>query len=243
VRRAVATQDGQANCPAILVCNDERRMMSASAEEPPIDAAGRLAFMRVHMRPYWFSSEAGGIYLATRGDADANARIFNEFLRRVPETAAAKEMRDRWAILQNLMIDDLIAFFATAKLPLGHHELENYHLAEAVDGKLAFDMHGHAPIELPPSPRFSFVVTDEHLRLIPRMNTRMWQNVIEIMDAKRPYGDMSNYYVDMADALGEGPLPRDHDNELQLTRMQEDRYLDLHRSMLFAVQAFWVHAR
>ncbi|SHJ31619.1 hypothetical protein SAMN05444159_0286 [Bradyrhizobium lablabi] len=218
-------------------------MMSASAEEPLIDTAGRLAFMRQHMRPYWFSSEAGGIYLATSGDVDANARIFNEFLRRVPETAAATEMRDRWAILQNLMVDDLTRFFATAKLPPGQYELDNYHLAEAVDGKLAFDMHGHAPIELPPSRLISFVVTNEHLRLIPRMNTRMWQNLVEIMDAKRPYGDMSNYYVDIADALGESPLPRDHDNQLQLTRTQEDRYLDLHRSMLFAVQAFWLHAR
>jgi hypothetical protein len=217
--------------------------MSASAEEPLVDAAGRLAFMRAHMRPYWFSSEAGGIYLATSGDADANVRIFNEFLRRVPETAAAKEMRERWAILQNLIVDDLTAFFATARLAPGRYELDNYHLAGAVDGKLAFDMHGRAPIELAPSPRFSFAVTNDHLRLIPRMNTRMWQNLIEIMDAKRPYGDMSNYYIDMADALGESPLPRDRDNKLQLTGAQEDRYLDLHRSMLFAVQAFWVHAR
>jgi hypothetical protein len=217
--------------------------MSASAEEPLIDTAGRLAFMRAHMRPYWFASEAGGICLATGADDEANAGIFNEFLRRVPETATAKEMRERWAILQNIMVDDLIAFFATAKLPPGHYELENYHLAEAADGGLAFDMHGHAPIELPPSPRFTFVVTSEHVRLIARMNTRIWQNVIEIMDAKRPYGDMSYYYIDMANALGEAPLPRDRDNKLQLTRPQEERYLDLHRSMLFAVQAFWVHAR
>lgn len=217
--------------------------MFSSAEEPLIDAAGRLAFMRMHMCPYWFPSEAGGIFLATSGDAEAHARIFNEFLRRVPETATAKEMRDRWAILNDLIIADLTAFFATAGLPPDRYELDNYHLAEAVDGKLAFDTHGHTQIELPPARQFSFVVTSEHLRLIPRMNTRMWQNVIEIMDAKRPYGDMSYYYIDMADALGESPLPRDHNNEPQLTRTQEDRYLDLHRSMLFAVQAFWVHAR
>jgi hypothetical protein len=194
------------------------------------------------MRPYWFSSEAGGILLSTGADGEAHARIFHEFLRRVPETAAAKEMRDRWGILNNLIVADLIKFFATAKLPVGSYELDNYLLAEAVDGKLAFDMHGHAPIELPPLPRFSFAVTSEHLRLIPRMNTRMWENVIEIMDAKRPYGDRSNYYLDMADALGENPLSPDHEGKLQLNRKHEDRYLDLHRSMLFAVQAFWFFA-
>ena len=75
------------------------------------------------------------------------------------------------------------------------------------------------------------------------MNTRMWQNVIEIMDAKRPYGDMRYYYIDMAEALGDGPLPRNKDDQPDPTPEQEKRYLDLHRSMLFAVQAFWVHAQ
>jgi hypothetical protein len=42
----------------------------------------------------------------------------------------------------------------------------------------------------------------------------------------------------MADALGESPLSRDRDDRLQLTRTREDRYLDLHRNMLFAVQVF-----
>jgi hypothetical protein len=218
------------------------RLMSDRTEEPLADGTARLAFMRAHVRPYWFGSEAGGICLATGADDDTHARIFNELLRRVPDTAAATEMRDRWAILQNLIVDDLMVFFSSAGFAPGRYELDNYHLAVAVDGKIPFDTHGDAPIELPPSPRFSFVVTDEHLRMIPRMNTRMWQNVIEIMDAKRPYGS-TGYFVDMADAFGESPLPHDHEDNLQLTRQQEDRYLDLHRNMLFAVQAFWTYAR
>ena len=199
--------------------------------------------MRAHMRPYWFGSEAGGIYLATGATDDENARIFQEFLRRVPETSTTEIMRERWAILQRLIIDDLTAFFATAHLAPASYELDNYHLAVAVDGRIAFDTHGNPPIELPSQQRFAFDVTTEHLKLIPRTNTRMWENVIEIMDAKRPYGDMSFYPIDMADALGEGPLPRDGNGAIAITAEQDQRYIGLHRSMLFAVQAFWIYAR
>lgn len=218
-------------------------MAPGTAEQSFVDCASRIAFMRAHLRPYWFGSEAGGICLASGADDDSNARIFNEFLRRVPETAVTDVMRERWAILQALVIDDLVAFFATARLAPGSYELDNYHLAQAVDGKIAFDTHGHAPTVLPPQPRFLFAVTDAHLKLVRHMNTRMWQNVIEIADAKRPYGDMSSYPIDMAEALGEGPLPRDSRGEVALTAEQDGRYIDLHRSMLFAVQAFWTYAQ
>ena len=176
--------------------------------------------------------------LGTGGDTDLSANIYNEFLRRVPETSATDAIRERWSILRKLIIDDLTAFFATATLQPGRYELDNYHLAEARDGRIPFNTHGDAPIELPREDRFSFEVTAEQLRLIPRMNTRMWESVIEIMDAKRPYGDMMYYPIDMADALGEGSLPRDGDDNIVLTSPQEMRFVDLHRSMLFAVQAF-----
>ena len=215
----------------------------ATPEQPLTGSASRLAFMRAHMRPYWFGSEAGGICLATGATDDVNARIFEEFLRRIPETSATDVMRERWAILQRLVIDDLTAFFATARLPPGSYELDNYNLAVAIDGKIAFDTHGNPPTALPSQQQFTFEVTAAHLKLIPRMNTRMWENVIEIMDAKRPYGDMSFYPIDMAGALGEGPLPRDGNGEIAITAEQDQRYIDLHRSMLFAVQAFWTYAQ
>jgi hypothetical protein len=217
--------------------------MTATAEQPLADAASRIAFMRAHMRPYWFGSEAGGMYLGTGGDDDLNAKIYTDFLRRVPETSVTEVMRERWSILQTLIIDDLAVFFTTATLQPGRYELDNYHLAQAKDGKIQFSTHGDEPTELPREDRFSFEVTAEQLRLIPRMNIRMWENVIEIMDAKRPYGDMTYYPIDMADALGEGPLPRDGSDNVVLTPQQEKRFVDLHRSMLFAVQAFWTYAR
>jgi hypothetical protein len=66
--------------------------------------------------------------------------------------------------------------------------------------------------------------------------------IIELMDMKRPYGDMTYYFLDMADALGEPPV-RDADDEPEFPPQQTERYLQLHREMLFAAQAFWRYAR
>jgi hypothetical protein len=96
---------------------------------------------------------------------------------------------------------------------------------------------------MPNERQFTFTLTREHLLLIRHMNTRMWENFIEIMDAKRPYGNMGYYFIDMAAALGEPPLPRDKNNDVQPTPQQAARYVQLHRDMLFAVQAFWTYAQ
>jgi hypothetical protein len=63
------------------------------------------------------------------------------------------------------------------------------------------------------------------------------------MDMKRPYGDMTYYFIDMADALDEPLPPRDAHNRLEFTPQQIERYVQLHREMLFAAQAFWRYAQ
>jgi hypothetical protein len=102
---------------------------------------------------------------------------------------------------------------------------------------------GDLPILLPAERVFTFTVTDEHLKLLRHLNTREWQGIVELMDMKRPYGDMTYYFIDMATALGEPPPPRDADDEPEFTPQQIERYLQLHREMLFAAQAFWRYAQ
>jgi hypothetical protein len=46
----------------------------------------------------------------------------------------------------------------------------------------------------------------------------------------------------MAEALGEPPPPRDAHDQPEFTPQQIERYLQLHREMLFAAQAFWRYA-
>jgi hypothetical protein len=205
------------------------------------NSASRLVELRKHIRPYWSPSEAGGIVLFT-GQDDEDERFFRALASKVPQLAQIISEGERLAKLTRIIVSDVRAFLAAGKLAPGPYQLDNYHLEYARDGKLAFNTHGDPPIALPAERLFSFTVRDEHLKLLRHLNTREWNGIIELMDMKRPYGDMSYYFLDMAAALGEPP-PRNADDKPEFTLQQIERYLQLHREMLFASQAFWRYAR
>jgi hypothetical protein len=207
--------------------------VATKAKQDLTDAASRLAYMRKHMRPYWDATEMGGIFLLPSMDEDKIATFFQDLQARIPAGPP-----DMYAMLS----DEIAEFFAKAKLEPGEYQLENYHTEYARDGKLVFDSNGNAETVLPPGNVFTFTVTGEHLRLLRHMNTRSWYNYIELMDPKRPYGNMTYFYLDMSEALGEPRPPRDADNRPAYTKEQIGRFLKLHREMLFCVQAFWAYA-
>jgi|WetSurMetagenome_2_1015567.scaffolds.fasta_scaffold638839_2 hypothetical protein len=103
----------------------------------------------------------------------------------------------------------------------------------------------YKPYKWPDTNTFIFNFTEDHLKLMDVMHTRDWEGYIEVMDPKRPYGDMSHdaVYFDMAFALGEGPSPTDIDVNQDLPKAQTKHYDRLHQEMLFAVQAFWRYAK
>jgi hypothetical protein len=205
-------------------------------------STSRLAELRKHMRPYWSPGEAGGIVLLTGLD-DQNEHFFKALAARVPQLAQIVP-EDEWlAKLARTLARDVRAFLAAGKLAPGPYQLDNYHLDHARNGELIFNADGDPPIVLPAGRIFTFTVTDEHLKLLRHLNTREWQGIIELMDMKRPYGDMTYYFIDMAAALGEPPPPRDADDEPEFTPQQIEHYLQLHREMLFAAQAFWRYAQ
>ncbi|SHL83526.1 hypothetical protein SAMN05444159_6945 [Bradyrhizobium lablabi] len=211
------------------------------------DSVGRVAEMRKHLRPYWYHAEVGGIVLVTGMGTHRDEGFFRAMAAGVPEVARLAQDEQQLKILE-LLSDDVRAFLASAKLAPGPYQLDNYHLEEAPDRKLKFNSYGEAPIELPAERTFVFAVTEEHLKLLRHLNaresfnTREWYGFLELMDVKRPYGDMAYYFIDMADALGEPLPPRDADNRPQFTPQQIERYVRLHKEMLFAAQAFWSYA-
>jgi hypothetical protein len=203
---------------------------------------GRLAEMRKHLRPYWSPGEAGGIFLFTGMDEKVNEAFFTALAAKVSDLASVGR-EQQMSKLADTLADDVGAFFTSAKLAPGTYQLDNYHLEQARDGKLAFNADGDPPIELPRERTFGFTVKDEHLKLLRHVHTREWHGYLVLMDMKRPYGDMTYYFIDMADALGEPSPPRDANKAPQFTQQQIDRYLQLHREMLFAAQAFWTYAQ
>lgn len=200
------------------------------------EAAARLTHMRKHLRPYWIFIEAGGIFLLPDLDEAKTATFFHDMAAQMPAPIGGKD-------IYGMLSEEVSAFFETAKLEAGVYRLENYHKDYAIDGKIRFDSDGHGDTVLPEGERFDFAVTEEHLKLLRHLNTRSWRSIIEAMNPKRPYGDMTYYFIDMSEALGEPPPPRDANNSPLYTKEQIERFLRLHREMLFAVQAFWAYAK
>jgi hypothetical protein len=89
-------------------------------------------------------------------------------------------------------------------------------------------------------------VTDEHLKLLRRARFAMEDgggHAAVFMDAKRPYGDMTSYSIDMAEALGvaaEGEaLP---EGGRAFSPEQERRFDRLHAEMQPVLQVFVLQA-
>ncbi|HYM61610.1 MAG TPA: hypothetical protein VEZ11_12045 [Thermoanaerobaculia bacterium] len=91
---------------------------------------------------------------------------------------------------------------------------------------------GRDVIRIPQRATESFDFTDDHLALLRRVNTNGL-----CIDPKRPYGDMTYFYIDMAEILGV-PVTRDAKGQPQFTSEQTSRFERLHREMLFALQVF-----
>jgi hypothetical protein len=210
------------------------------------NSTSRLAELRKQLRPYWAPVEAGGIALLAglgleneeNEESNESREFFKALTARVPEVARIVPEDEQVAKLVRILADDVSAFLAAGQLAPGPYQLDNYHLDYALDGKLIFDANGNPPIALPADRTFTFTVTEEHLKLLRHVHTSGLRGEIELMAMKRPYGNMTYYFYDMADALGE-PLPDD----TYFTPQQTERYLQLHREMLFATQAFWRYAQ
>jgi hypothetical protein len=210
------------------------------------NSTSRLAELRKQLRPYWAPVEAGGIALLAglgleneeNEESNESREFFKALAARVPEVARIVPEDEQVAKLVRILADDVSAFLAAGQLAPGPYQLDNYHLDYALDGKLIFDANGNPPIALPADRTFTFTVTEEHLKLLRHVHTSGLRGEIELMAMKRPYGNMTYYFYDMADALGE-PLPDD----TYFTPQQTERYLQLHREMLFATQAFWRYAQ
>jgi hypothetical protein len=177
--------------------------------------------------------EAVGIVLMSDiTDERADARIFDELFAHIGV--------QNWPLLT----DDVRTFFQTATPAAGRYTLDNYHPSDARGDELALNGVAGAASTSAES-TLTFEVTGEHLSLMRHLNVRNLRyfsirsdcTAIAVMDPKRPYGDMTYFYLEMVDALGES-LPRDVAGEPAPSPEQIQRLDRLHSEMLFAVRAF-----
>jgi hypothetical protein len=90
---------------------------------------------------------------------------------------------------------------------------------------------------IPAAPTFNFTVSTDHLKLFARARFHGFG-----FDFKRPYGDMTYFELDIADALGVKTPPRTADG-YDFKPEEIARFDRLHGEMLFTLQAFLQYAQ
>jgi hypothetical protein len=98
--------------------------------------------------------------------------------------------------------------------------------------------------------RVAIDVTPTHLTLLKNANVRLLDDggrgISVVIDSKRPYGNMTYFYIDMGALLGiapEGPVREDRPDLRSFSAEQERMFDRLHEQMQPVVQAFLLNAR
>jgi hypothetical protein len=131
------------------------------------------------------------------------------------------------------------------ELARGRYEYENPLAGQPFELQPYLE-HGHAEMR---GTRVAFEVTTDHLKLLRHLGTGVRDDGgfligIEI-HAKRPYGEMTAFELDMGDILGIEPLgpPReDRPSQRDFTSEQLERFIALHEQMQPVLQIALQHA-
>jgi hypothetical protein len=132
---------------------------------------------------------------------------------------------------QMRIVEAFSLFVQKAKIKPGVYKLTNDWKTEYPDGKCELGADTRYVIPIPQTDKFDFHLTKDHVRLLNHANYNG-----PGFDVKRPYGDMSYYQLDMADALGL-KVPRGEGGKPNFSEKEFEHYDKLHGEMLFALQA------
>ena len=183
-----------------------------SAEETFSFTNEHLALLRSAV-VMWGSSESGAPYIARFAAPELVERVPGQEIERA--------------------LQILLKF---GELEPGRYSYENpLSASEEVNWRIDSNSEHGMPIHK--EPQIDFDLTADHLRLLRGANAR-WPGI----DSKRPYGDMSCFYLDMAVLLGVAPEGVGEECEGGFSKPQVERFDALHRSMIYAFQTFLKHA-
>jgi hypothetical protein len=225
-----------------VCCVSLVRADDSSASDDP-----QLKILR-QMMPYWDNAESGGIRLLG-GPSRSAALVAYRTLAGLPADGSGDaRLGEKWQTVLPSLIDKLDRFLRASHLEAGTYTFPNPYYALIKSGALKRDSvplnsdRDGRVIVIPPTEEVTFTVTEDHLTLLRHMHTRSFEADIEVMDPKRPYGDMSNFLLDMADALGKR-ITRNSKGDRDLSTQEIDNYERLHGEMLWAVAAFLRYAK
>ncbi len=166
------------------------------------------------LHTFWVPFEAGAPIIYPGDLPDSFAQFNNEHTEEEKQTLSAVDV-----------------MLERGRLRPGTYSLTNFWKTFYPDGCMV----GSDTLALTPIPEDSimqFNVTDEHLKLID--HTRVSGGEFNV---KRPYGDMTYYYLDMARAL-EIPIHQNQDGDPDFSEEELNRMDKMHGEMMFVVQTF-----
>lgn len=186
----------------------------------------RIALIR-RMVVAWNGTEAGAPMIhpdAPYGSTDRDDDIYNVT---GDDEGADEEHR--------ALGDALAVFLQNAVLKPGRYQYHNP-LAKLAPSDV-FDLFRDEETGQTPE-HITFDVTEEHIKLLSNLSL-VWDDEHDVpaIDAKRPYGDMTWYTVEMALHLGEPP-ETDENGRAVMTDALEQRLMRLHREMQPVLQIF-----
>ncbi|MBX9722107.1 MAG: hypothetical protein K2X81_11975, partial [Candidatus Obscuribacterales bacterium] len=192
-----------------------------------------------NLRVGWMATEAGAPAI------DMNRRYgspkIHEDMARILGWKSPERLNSDWLrILQKLdeaiLGDVLVLFLEHATISPGLYTIKNTMIDDFPDGKFLLNSDGALAVDIPKSRTMPFVLTADHLSLLQHVS---W--TASCVDPKRPYGDMTCYYIDMANILGV-PFNRDGEGRPLFSSDQIRRFDKLHGEMVFALQTFLQYA-
>lgn len=204
--------------------------LDSDEREPLVVRAEHLRFVR-NLDVVWLGVEAGApVLLLGPAEDDEQQR-----LARVRKVYGARHANhDELVVFYRSGMRAAEAFLANATLAPGRYEYRNP-LSAADLAEQPFAAKKLCPIR---NGTVTVDVRAEHLSLLKRASVRLFDDggldMGAGIDYKRPYGDMTNFYLDMAEALGlkpEGPAYDDQPAFRPLSDAQVQRLDRLHEEM------------
>lgn len=171
-----------------------------------------------HMSVVWAPIEAGAPMIFY----GPTPKSFDD-LENAPQKMSDEEKETR--IAAQILID-------CGNLKPGTYPIKNFWRNIYPDARCPVGADTMAMIEIGNADVIDFKLTPEHLKLLKHSNRNLYG-----FDMKRPYGDMTYYYLDIADALGIN-VSRDKAGQPEFSEEQFNRFDKLHGEMLFTLQAY-----
>ena len=190
------------------------------------------------LRVTWVSVEAGAPMINSDnpfGSLSAHESMAIILGLPEPTRLSMDQRKDLDHMLVDIGYDIPRIFQSTATIKPGKYLIRNTMIEDYPAGRFNINIDGAGDYDFGKAPTLEFELTEDHIKLLKIAQWKYW-----CIDPKRPYGDATNYYVDMAKALGIAGESKGESKAENLTgkvtfTLKETKRMDrLHGDMVFA---------